>query len=731
MVWKCLGVRFARKFLTRTDVHLHEYTNRGHAEDIAMRIAFPRPGAWSFVAVVFAVLAVALASVGYFVFDFQRETITRSVEQRLTTIAELRAQQIASWMSERQANATVQGRGSLLANEIGQWLKRGAVDGKTASAIKSQLALIAKSYGYRIVTLLDAHGRPLLSTHEPPEISEVEFAAAAEAMRTGNSVVSDFHLSVEKGASEPEIDILAPVYASENGSSPVATLIFDIDPEISLHPLIEHWPTPSPSAEMVLVERDGNRVRYLTNLRHQKDSQLKLQLPIDQPDLVEAMGLRGQRGVVDGVDYRGVNVVAFLRPIADSRWLMVAKIDSEEVYAPIRRLAGLTSAATAIFILIAALTINAWVRAKRESEERFHSFADAADQVFWIFDLSPDRIVYVNPAFERLWGQRVEDFRRIPALWKKAIHSEDRPHVAAVVANWIQGVPGARYDAEYRIVRPDGQMRWVADRGFILKRKGRIVSRMAGIVEDITEKKRVEEALLQANAGLEERVRLRTAELERSHQLLQALTAVQESIQEEERKRIARELHDELAQKLTVLKLQITSVMAALSAPEPGLTRQMQEMNSLLTETMHAVGQIAANLRPIVLDELGLVTALRDLVEKFSERTKIESEFSVHPEDLSVDNRLAMPLYRMVQESLTNVARHAEATEVIVSLYRDPSGKITLDITDNGKGLPNEDQRTRGSFGLIGMRERTAMLGGEIRIHSQRGAGTTIEIVIP
>jgi len=410
---------------------------------------------------------------------------------------------------------------------------------------------------------------------------------------------------------------------------------------------------------------------------------------------------------------------------------MVAKIDADEVYAPIQKLAGLTALATALFILVAAMATIAWVRAQRESEERFRGFAEAADQVFWILDLSPERVVYVNSAFERLWGYSIADLYDNPGLWKDPIHSEDRPHVAAVFENWVRGAPEARYDAEYRIVRPDGQVRWIAARGFILRRKGGVNSRIGGIAEDITEKRRAEEALRQANAVLEERVQLRTAELERSHQLLQALTAVQESIQDEERKRIARELHDELAQKLTVLKLQITSAMSTLSARESGLMRQMQEMNSLLTETMHAVGQIATNLRPIVLDELGLVTALRDLVEQFSERTRIECDFSVHPADLSVDNRLATALYRMVQEALTNVARHAEATEVIVSLYRDPSGAITLDITDNGKGFPNEDQRTRGSFGLIGMRERTAMLGGEIRIQSRSGAGTSIEIVIP
>lgn len=696
-----------------------------------MHILFPRLSAKSFIVIVFAFLATAIASVGYLVFDYQRESVGREVEQRLTVIAELRAQQITAWMSERRANARVQGRGSLLADEIAQWLKRGAVKGDTATAIKSQFALIAESYGYRTVTLVDAQGHPRLSTHEPPEISAVEYRAAAEAIRTGNTIISDFHRSVNQGELEPEIDILAPVYASENDAFPVAALVFDIDPETSLHPLIETWPIPSFSAEMFLVERDGNRVRYLTDLRYRKDAQFNLNLPLDQPDLVEAMGLRGQQGVVTGMDYRGVTVLALLRPIPDSPWLMVAKVDRAEIYAPIQKLAAITALVTAIFILAAALAIIAWVRAQRESEEKFRGFAEAAGQVFWILDLSPERIVYANPAFERIWGYGIEDLHANPGLWKEAVHSEDRPRVAAAFGNWVEGMPGARYDVEYRIVRPDGQFRWIADRGFVLQSRGSTPSRVAGIAEDITEKKRVDEELRQANAALEERVQSRTTELERSRQELQALIGVQESFQEEERKRIARELHDELAQKLTVLKLQIASITAAVSAKEPGLTRQIQDMNALLTEAIHAVGQIAANLRPVVLDELGLVTALRDLVEEFSERTKVECEFGVHPADLSVDKKLATPLYRMVQEALTNVARHAQATEVIVSLYRDVSGTITLDINDNGKGFDSVDQSMRRSFGLIGMRERAAMLGGEMKIRSQPGAGTTIEIVIP
>jgi signal transduction histidine kinase len=570
-----------------------------------MPALFAETHARSFIAIVFGILAFGIAGTGYFVFDYQRHLTGRDAEQRLAAIAELRSEQIAAWISERRANARVQGRRSLLAGAIARWLEQGSPDGATASAIKSQLALIAQSYDYRTVTLLDAQGRPRLSTLAPPEISGVESAAAAEAMRTGNTVISDFHLSVGGGnEGEPEIDILAPVYAGDDKSSPVGTLIFDIDPEISLHPLIESWPTPSPSAETFLVERAENRVRYLTDLRHLKNAQFNLDRPIEQADLVEAMGLRGQRGLATGVDYRGVTVLAYLRPIPDSPWLMVAKVDRAEIYSSIQALGGIMALLTAIFIFFAALATISWVRARRD-------------------------------------------------------------------------------------------------------------------------------AMQEANRKLEERVKSRTAELEISHQELQSLTAVQESFQDEERKRIARELHDELAQKLTVLKLRIAPLMSTLSAADPGSTRQIQDVNELLTETISAVARIAADLRPVVLDELGLVPALRDLVEDFSEWNKVHCELSIHPEDFCVDNRVVTPLYRMVQESLTNVARHAQATEVMVSLHRDASGKITLDINDNGKGIANVDQSMRKSFGLIGMRERVAMLGGEMKIHSQPGAGTSIEICIP
>lgn len=363
----------------------------------------------------------------------------------------------------------------------------------------------------------------------------------------------------------------------------------------------------------------------------------------------------------------------------------------------------------------------------KDSEQRLNLASAAGEVGVWDLDLISDQ------AWRSLRHDQIFGYDSVQPSWDhKIFMSHVIPEDREIVQRRFEGA----YDSghllmECRILRKDQSLRWIAVNGQVFRDEHGKPVRMMGVITDITEHRQMEAEIRALNENLEHRVVERTAELEKSHQELQALTAIQESFQEEERKRIARELHDELAQKLTVLKLQIASLMQVIPSEEPGLTQQLQDMNSLLTETIHAVGQIAANLRPVVLDELGLVTALRDLTEEFSARTKVDCEFSVHPADLSVDNGLATPLYRMVQESLTNVARHAQATEVIVSLYRDPSGKIILDINDNGKGFTNVDQSMRKSFGLIGMRERTAMLGGEMKIRSQPGAGTSIEFVIP
>lgn len=147
--------------------------------------------------------------------------------------------------------------------------------------------------------------------------------------------------------------------------------------------------------------------------------------------------------------------------------------------------------------------------ALRESEEKFRSFAEAADQVFWITGVQPERLVYANPSFERIWGRDVQDLYADPRLWLQSVHPDDRAGIARAFEQWIQGLPDTRYEVEYRIVRPDGAVRWISDCGFVIPGETDLQLRVAGIAEDVTERKQAGEALRES----EERYRSLTAAL--------------------------------------------------------------------------------------------------------------------------------------------------------------------------------------------------------------------------
>lgn len=242
--------------------------------------------------------------------------------------------------------------------------------------------------------------------------------------------------------------------------------------------------------------------------------------------------------------------------------------------------------------------------------------------------------------------------------------------------------------------------------------QGQIVELLACGV-DITDRKRAELALQHAR------------------DVQRRLMAHQQSMIEEERRRIARELHDELAQDLSILKLHLSVLKTDTAMSNSRRTETIEDMQTIVGRALSAVGRIAADLRPPALDELGLVVTLDTLISEFSDRTGISGEFSVQPADLNVDHRLATALYRIVQESLTNVMRHAQATQLKVTLQGEPSGQVMLKVQDNGIGMSEDDRRKQKSFGLIGIRERVEILGGTMEIHSGPGLGTTISITLP
>jgi two-component system sensor kinase len=232
------------------------------------------------------------------------------------------------------------------------------------------------------------------------------------------------------------------------------------------------------------------------------------------------------------------------------------------------------------------------------------------------------------------------------------------------------------------------------------------------ILRDVSERVRAEQALLE------------------SKQELQELATVSHAAREQEQSRIARELHDELGQALTALKMMVAWVEQRVGAKNDlEMTGKLERMAKLIDNTLLATRRISSELRPLILDDLGLVPAIESLIEDFIDRTGIACELQAEG-DLELEGARKSAVFRIVQESLTNVARHAKANRVEVRITRRDD-EISIDVVDNGIGFEPKRDRTRTSRGLLGMRERAYLLGGTFNLDSAPGRGTMLQVRIP
>jgi PAS domain S-box-containing protein len=232
------------------------------------------------------------------------------------------------------------------------------------------------------------------------------------------------------------------------------------------------------------------------------------------------------------------------------------------------------------------------------------------------------------------------------------------------------------------------------------------------ILRDVTERVRAEDAL------------------RRSREELRELAAASNSVREQEKSRIARELHDELGQALTALKMDVEWMRERIAPDQRALEDKLHAMHGLLDSTVAATRRISSDLRPLMLDDLGLLPAVEWLIQNFRQRTGIACEFALGAPDLELEDPYATAMFRILQESLTNVSRHAQASLVEVTLDAH-DGEVMLTVRDNGVGFRTDAPHKPNSYGLMGVAERAYLLGGNVTVDSERNRGTTIEVRIP
>jgi PAS domain S-box-containing protein len=327
-----------------------------------------------------------------------------------------------------------------------------------------------------------------------------------------------------------------------------------------------------------------------------------------------------------------------------------------------------------------------------ESQSRFQQMAEAIRDVFWLTNPWRTSIIYVNPAYEQIWGRSCQSLYANPRSWLEAVHPEDRPRMRQF---FTKPISENGYEQSYRIVRPDTSLRWILDRGFPVRDRGGSLHRVVGIARDITERKELENEIL--------------------------------AISEREQQRIGQDLHDDLCQQLVGIEFLCKALQQQLKV-QPHVAKT-SEIAGLIRAAIDYTRQLARGMAPLELQAEGLMRGLQGLATRTIELFHIECLFECTELVLIQNLFVGTHLYRIAQEAVTNSIKHGKATKIIIRLSgKNESG--VLSITDNGTGFDLEPFAF-GGLGLRIMRYRADVLGGTCSIESQASGGTTITCRFP
>jgi PAS domain S-box-containing protein len=322
----------------------------------------------------------------------------------------------------------------------------------------------------------------------------------------------------------------------------------------------------------------------------------------------------------------------------------------------------------------------------------------------WMLSLPDYKFLDVNHATLSQYGYSKEEFLQLGILDLRP--EEEAERFTSTLNTNIRGV---HYAGIWKHKKKDGNIIFVDIVTHDFINDGR-ATRLV-LANDITEKYKADE------------------KLKESFKAIRELTEHLQNIREQERAHMAREIHDELGQLLTVLKMDVSWLNKRVSTTEPAIREKFTELLDMLDTTVKTVRRITSELRPTLLDDLGLVAAIEWHLEEFEKRSGISKEFKSSVTEVTIHDSMKIGLFRILQESLTNVARHSQAEKVNVGLDKN-NGHIILKITDNGKGF-DTTRNTKKTLGLLGMKERTEMMGGEYHIISKPGEGTVVEVKVP
>ncbi len=667
---------------------------------------------------IFFFLSIGILTTGYLYYKNQKSYIINEKQQDLAAIIALKTDQIISWRQELIDYAGTIIDDPFLALRVGEFFQ-----GKPNPGLKKQILerlTVLSSYQHQSLALIDPQGMVRLADPaSKQELTPYLQSLVGQALDTQKVVFSDLYTDEN---SKAMLSVLAPLVALQGKEKvKVGVLLIRLDPYQFLYPLIKSWPTPSPTGETELVRRDGNEVVFLNELRHRKNIPLNLRFSVNTPDLLAAMVVRGKKGIVEGLDYRGVPVIAAAGWIPDSPWFLIAKIDAAEIYAPLHK-----RVLEVVFLLI-SLILSAGIcvayvwrnqqtgfyrrqyeveRQRRALAQRYEYLTRFANDIILVTDQNL-KIVEANDKALAAYGYEREELIRLHLIDLGTPGSEE---VLDTHLRQVEEKGGVIFEAMQQ--RKDGTTFPGEVSLRLLEMEGQKL--FQEIIRDITERQHTEKVLKESEQNLR-------------HLASQLLRA-----QEDERKRLSRELHDELGHALLALKLQLESVAEQLLPQQASLKSEVNKILGFLVATIEEVRRLYLDLTPGDLEDLGLTAALHSLVDDFADLQKqIRWQIKLGQLDDLFPLLTQTAIYRVVQEALTNIGKHAKPKRVLLKIER-ADREVSFTIEDDGRGFERHKVLTeKKTLGLLAMEERVKIIGGSFELWSQEDRGTRISFTIP
>jgi PAS domain S-box-containing protein len=690
----------------------------------------------------FLVLTLGIAAVGYRYYAQQKTGIEFAVRNELAAIADLKVRQVVAWRQERIGDAKLIASTQLM--PAARLVLAGHADPKTTEQVRAWIQTIRRFGGYANAILVDARGDICLSDGRVGDGRQHYADLMDKVLASGHTVVSDLHY--DSGLKVPHMGLSIPLRSTLN-SRPEGALLLGIDPKDFLYPLIQSWPTPSKTAETLLARRDGDQVIFLSELRHLKDTAMRLRLPLSDQRIPAVRAALGFEGTMDGLDYRNVPVLATVRKVPDSTWLLVSKVDADEIYAPIHQQAFWLA------LIVAALTVatgagigfvwhqmrSRFFQQKYEAElEQRRSRAlltaviEGTPDAVYVKDTA-GRYLLVNSALARMVGMAPEEVLGLDdsALFTSAVAEALISRDRAIVAS------GEMVTVEEELVSKNGtSATYFTAKGPLFDDNNKVAG-LFGIARDITERKRSEE----------ERARLQNQ--------------LQEAQKLESIGRLAGGVAHDFNNLLTVINGYTDLVLAGLSeghelrAPvveigkagerAAGLTQQLlafsrkQLIEPKIVDLNEIVKDVSTMLRRLVGENIALDTffgpSLGTILADTGQLHQVLINLAVNARDaMSKGGRLIIETAN-VEVTDDYIVAHPEMK---------PGSYVLLTVSDTGVGMDEETRRRifepffttkpKGAGTGLGMATVYGIVkqsGGWIWVYSEPGKGTTFKIYLP